>query len=225
MRQIPDDYVAALILDADNVMAVDFLEKMNAAMLQGSKVVQGHRVAKNMNTPMAKLDALSEEINNHIFRKGHRRLGLSAALIGSGMAFEFRLFKEMMQGIHAVSGFDKELELKLLKARHQIEYLPSALVYDEKVQDRRNFSGQRRRWLAAQLIYLRKYFSAGISQVIVHKNIDFFDKVIQMLLPPRILLLGSVVLIASFSGLLQLLNFQSLFFPLLNGSVWFFLRQ
>lgn len=218
LRQIPDDYVAALILDADNVMAVDFLEKMNAAMLQGSKVVQGHRVAKNMNTPMAKLDALSEEINNHIFRKGHRRLGLSAALIGSGMAFEFRLFKEMMQGIHAVSGFDKELELKLLKAGHQIEYLPSALVYDEKVQDRRNFSGQRRRWLAAQLIYLRKYFSAGISQVIVHKNIDFFDKVIQMLLPPRILLLGSVVLIASFSGLLQLLNFQSLFF---SAFEWF----
>lgn len=212
LQQIPDDYAAALILDADNVMADDFLKKMNSAMLQGSKVVQGHRVAKNMNTPMAKLDALSEEINNHIFRKGHRRLGLSAALIGSGMAFEFQLFKEIMQSIHAVGGFDKELELKLLKARHKIEYLPSALVYDEKVQNRRNFSAQRRRWLAAQLFYLRTYFIEGLSQLIRHKNIDFFDKVIQMLVPPRILLLGLVALFAVFSELLKLLNIQGLCF-------------
>jgi len=217
LQQIPDDYVAAVILDADNVMADDFLKKMNSAMLQGSKVVQGHRVAKNMNTPMAKLDALSEEINNHIFRKGHRVLGLSAALIGSGMAFDFQLFKEIMQGIHAVGGFDKELELKLLKARHKIEYLPLAIIYDEKVQNRRNFSGQRRRWLAAQLFYLRTYFIEGLSQLIRFQNIDFIDKVIQMLLPPRILLVGSVVLFAVFSGLLQLLNIQGLCF---SASEW-----
>jgi hypothetical protein len=49
--------------------------------------VQGHRTAKNTNNSWAILDAISEEINNNIFRKGHRVLGLSSAIIGSGMAF------------------------------------------------------------------------------------------------------------------------------------------
>jgi len=35
---------------------------------------------------LALLDGISEEINNNIFRKGHQTLGLSSALIGSGMA-------------------------------------------------------------------------------------------------------------------------------------------
>lgn len=56
------------------------------------EAVQTHRIAKNMNNDMALLDAVSEEINNTIFRLGHAKLGLSAALIGSGMAFRYDLF-------------------------------------------------------------------------------------------------------------------------------------
>jgi cellulose synthase/poly-beta-1,6-N-acetylglucosamine synthase-like glycosyltransferase len=71
MKTIGDDYDVALILDADNMMKPDFIEKINLAFDKGFHVVQGHRVAKNTNTAFAILDAISEEINNHIFRKGH----------------------------------------------------------------------------------------------------------------------------------------------------------
>ena len=77
---------------------------------------------------MALLDAISEEINNHIFRKGHRSLCLSSAIIGSGMAFDYQLFKEYMTTLQAVGGFDKELELKLLHNGYKIDYLPDAMV-------------------------------------------------------------------------------------------------
>jgi len=122
MQVIGDDYDVALVLDADNIMQYEFLESINTAFNKGFKVVQGHRIAKNTNTPMAILDAISEEVNNHIFRKGHRVLGLSSALIGSGMAFEYDFFKETMAKVNAVGGFDKELELKLLKDGNRIEY-------------------------------------------------------------------------------------------------------
>ena len=49
----------------------NFLKKINAAFAHGYVAVQGHRTAKNMNTSWAILDAVSEEINNNIFRKGH----------------------------------------------------------------------------------------------------------------------------------------------------------
>ena len=96
MDELHDDYDVALILDADNLMESNFISKINTAFDNGFIVVQGHRTAKNTNTAFAILDAVSEEINNNIFRKGHRNLGLSAALIGSGMAIEYSYFKNMM---------------------------------------------------------------------------------------------------------------------------------
>ena len=192
MEVIGDDYHVALILDADNIMEFDFVSKINAAFNKGYKVVQGHRMAKNLNTPMAILDAISEEVNNHIFRKGHRVLGLSSALIGSGMGFDYHFFKSTMAQVNAIGGFDKELELKLLKNRNQIEYLHNALVMDEKVQKSEVFANQRKRWLSAQFVYFRRFAASGLKELLLRGNIDFADKVYQMISPPRILLLGIV---------------------------------
>ena len=123
MDILPDDYDVALILDADNLMESQFISKINKAFDNGFVAVQGHRAAKNTNTAFAILDAVSEEINNNIFRKGHRNLGLSAALIGSGMAIKYSYFKNMMKSIKAIGGFDKEIELFMLKEGILIEYL------------------------------------------------------------------------------------------------------
>jgi len=192
MQVIGDAYDVALVLDADNVMEFDFIERVNEAFNQGYHIVQGHRVAKNSNTAFAILDAISEEVNNHIFRKGHRALGLSSALIGSGMAFDYRFFKTTMAKVKAVGGFDKELELKILRDGNQIEYVHDAIVLDEKVQKAAVFATQRKRWLSAQFIYFRRYALSGLSELIFEGNIDFADKVYQMVSPPRVLLLGLV---------------------------------
>ena len=195
MEELGDNYEIAVVLDADNVMAVDFLTRINQAFENGFMVVQGHRVAKNTNTSFAVLDAISEELNNHIFRKGHRVLGFSSALIGSGMAFNYPFFKRTMANVKAVGGFDKELELKLLKDRNKIEYLHDALVLDEKVQKPEVFANQRKRWLSAQFIYFGRYFFPGLYHLFFKGNIDFFDKVYQMVSPPRVLLMGFVTIL------------------------------
>ncbi|ARM31229.1 glycosyltransferase [Prosthecochloris sp. HL-130-GSB] len=101
-RSLDDSYDAIVIIDADNLMEKQFLEKANAAMDSGLRVLQTHRTAKNISTPVALLDAASEEINNHIFRKGRRTLGLSAALIGSGIVMEASLFREMVPQLKTV---------------------------------------------------------------------------------------------------------------------------
>jgi len=108
MKVIGDDYDVAFVLDADNIMETDVLHKINAAFERGYSAVQGHRTAKNLNSNFAILDAISEEINNHIFRKGHRVLGISSALIGSGMGLNYKLFKETMATVDSV-GEDKEV--------------------------------------------------------------------------------------------------------------------
>ena len=204
MATIGDEYDIALVLDADNLMETRFLTKVNDAFDRGYWIVQGHRAAKNLNTPFAILDAVSEEVNNQIFRKGHRVLGLSSALIGSGMAFDYAFFKETMANVNAVGGFDKELELKLLRDRQTIEYLPDAIVLDEKVQKSEVFANQRRRWLSAQFIYFKRYAWSGLTGLL-RGNVDFADKVYQMISPPRVLLLGIVTILAGAYFLINLL--------------------
>lgn len=195
MAQLPDIYDVAIVLDADNLMEVSFISKINDAFNKGFMAVQGHRIAKNMNTRFAILDAISEEVNNMIFRKGHRVLGLSAALIGSGMAMEYQYFKKMMKSIKAVGGFDKEIELQMLKERKVIEFLQDAYVLDEKVQKAEVFSNQRRRWLSAQLHYFSMDFFTSLKHLVLKGNIDYFDKAIQFIQPPRIMLLGFLFII------------------------------
>ena len=209
MAALQEHYDYAVILDADNIMAPDFLVKMNAAFENGYQIVQGHRKAKNRNTSYAILDGISEEINNHIFRKGHRVLSLSSGLIGSGMGFDYHLFKTMMQTVNAVGGFDKELEFKFAGKRIKIEYLEDAVVYDEKIQKASDFSKQRRRWLATQFIYLKTYVIPSCRALIIKGNIDLFDKAFQMVVPPRLLLIGMTFLISSVYAVLTLINIQS----------------
>jgi cellulose synthase/poly-beta-1,6-N-acetylglucosamine synthase-like glycosyltransferase len=191
MEQLPENYYeVAMILDADNLMERDLLQKTNQSFDEGFRVVQGHRAAKNLNTSLALLDAISEEINNHLFRKGHRVLGLSAALIGSGMAFEYDFFKNLMKEVKAIGGFDKDLELRLTRNGDKIDYLDNALVYDEKVSETKSFSNQRRRWLSAQFVYFTQSFIPATKDLITKGNVDYFLKSFQMIQPPRIILLG-----------------------------------
>lgn len=204
MDKLKGVYDIAVVLDADNMMAPDFLHKINAAFENGYIAVQGHRKAKNLNNSWAILDAISEEINNHIFRKGHRAVGLSSAIIGSGMAFDYNFFKAMMVTVDAIGGFDKEIELKMLKRAVQIEYIDDAYVYDEKIQQAEVFSNQRRRWLSAQVHYFRLGIADAIKDLLQKGNVDYFDKAIQFIQPPRVLLLGSVLLC---SGVFIVLNY------------------
>jgi cellulose synthase/poly-beta-1,6-N-acetylglucosamine synthase-like glycosyltransferase len=220
MSTLENNYDYAVILDADNIMEGSFLEKMNAAFESGFQIVQGHRKAKNRNTSFAILDAASEEVNNHIFRKGHSALGLSAGLIGSGMGFEYNMFKSMLKTVNAIGGFDKELEFKFAEKGIAIEYLQDAVVLDEKIQKSSDFSNQRKRWLSTQFVYLNKYFRKGWKELLLNGNINFFDKVFQMMIPPRILLLGTTVLITSAYGIIVFgFNFQP------NVSVYFWLTN
>jgi len=219
MEAIGDHYDVAIVLDADNIMEPNFISKINQAFNNGYIVVQGHRVAKNENTSFAILDAISEEVNNHIFRKGHRALGLSSGLIGSGMAFEYHFFKNTMAKVNAVGGFDKELELRLLKSGETIEYLNGAMVLDEKIQKSQDFQNQRRRWISTQFVYFKKYFLSGVKELVVKGNIDFFDKVYQMVSPPRILLLGIVLFITLIYGAIDV--FATSIVTHLDPSLWY----
>lgn len=186
------DYV--VILDADNVVGTDFLSRLDACCAEGFGAIQCHRCAKNSDTDIAVLDGLSEEINNAIFRKAHNLVGLSSALIGSGMCFGFSWFADHVTQLQT-AGEDRELEALLIHDAIYVHYADDILVYDEKVGNSDNFQRQRRRWMSAQinsLFTLLPHLAAAIGK----RNINYIDKTIQQMLIPRSLLLVSTPAIA-----------------------------
>lgn len=210
---LPTYYDAVVVLDADNVMAPDFLYYMNVSFARGWQAVQGQRVAKNADTPTAVLDGLSEAVNNHIYCKGHHALGLSSRLSGSGMAFDYEQFKELMAQNEAVGGFDKELEVRYTEKGTYIAYCPQAVVWDEKVRNKQHFHNQRRRWIAAQYANLFRFFPIGLQQL-VQGNFDCFHRVLQMALPPRLLM---PVMLAAGSAIAWLVDGYPVFWLSLLG--------
>jgi cellulose synthase/poly-beta-1,6-N-acetylglucosamine synthase-like glycosyltransferase len=187
LRTIPAQYEICVVLDADNYLSERALFQINDLYCAGAKAIQCQRVAKEITTPVSVLDALSEGINNSIFRKGHRAWGLSAALAGSGMAFDFSFFKELMRRIEATNGFDKDLEFEVISSGTKIQYLENVSVYDEKVDSLEVLKKQRTRWFAAQIINIKK----GFLFFVKHPSVDLLDKWWQMFLPSRLLLVGA----------------------------------
>ena len=193
MDQIKDDYDFIVILDADNVVEPDFLEQLNTECAKGYKAIQCHRCAKNSNNDVAVLDGVSEEINNTIFRKAHNRIGLSSALIGSGMCFDYAWFKENVYKLSTV-GEDRELEALLLLQKVFIKYEPDIHVFDEKVSSKDNFQKQRLRWMTAQIQSLFMQLP-HLPYAIKTGNIDYINKTIQQALIPRsMLVVGAFVM-------------------------------
>ncbi|NLR69121.1 glycosyltransferase family 2 protein [Chitinophaga varians] len=227
-EQLGDDYDIALICDADNVLETSFLEKINQAYQQGHHAIQGRRVAKNMDSPFAVLDAVNEIVANHLYRKGANALGLSSSVIGSGMAFHYPLAKSVLKEIQATGGFDKVLQLLLIEKGYPVYYLEDACIFDEKVESSEAFQNQRKRWVSSQFVYLRTYWGKGWAQL-WKGNVNYFNlAVCQNILLPRMILLAGLLCCTALAFLLQrslsipawwwavvfLLNILSLLLPL-----------
>ena len=186
INEVQGNFDNVVILDADNVVRPDFLSQLNI-LCSIYDAIQCHRCAKNANNDVAVLDGASEEINNTIFRKAHNRLGLSSALIGSGMCFDYELFKKNVFMLQT-AGEDREMEALLLNQEVFIKYAPDIHVFDEKVSSQDNFQRQRMRWMTAQVQSLL-YQLPKIPNAIIHGKINFIDKTIQQALVPRSILI------------------------------------
>ena len=198
INEVKGDFNQVVVLDADNVVRPDFLSQLNI-LCTVYDAIQCHRCAKNADNDVAVLDGASEEINNTIFRKAHNRLGLSSALIGSGMCFNYELFKKNVFELKT-AGEDREMEALLLHQEVFIKYAPEIHVFDEKVSNQDNFQRQRMRWMTAQVQSLLSNLPK-IPGAIVHGKINFVDKTIQQALIPRSIL---IVLLAGISVLMTI---------------------
>ncbi|MDD4923166.1 MAG: glycosyltransferase family 2 protein [Bacteroidales bacterium] len=194
LKQMDSNYDVIVVMKQGNSVDPNFLEEINKAYYSGGMAIQTHRILKNPKTNTAILNAVSEEINNSIFRRGHVRMGFSAGLIGSGMAFNYIWFKNnITKVVH--EGLTKQLEAILLKQGVFIEYLEKVYTYDEKGGSVSAFNKQRQDWYSTKRYTLRDA-AKDFPKALLAGNFDFCDKIIQWLLPSRFILLVNICIIA-----------------------------
>ena len=188
-------YDIALILDADNIVGQEFLTQVNDAFeTAATKAIQMHRISRNRDTAAARMGSIFEEINNAIFRRGHITLGMSAALAGSGTAYDFNWFKTNVMKAKT-AGEDKEMEALLLRQGYFIDYFDHILVYGEKQRTTIKMNEQHGRWAIQQIQnFIRNIrFLPG---AIFSKQYDLADKIIQWMLVPRTTMMGIIMLMS-----------------------------
>jgi cellulose synthase/poly-beta-1,6-N-acetylglucosamine synthase-like glycosyltransferase len=184
------------IIDSDNLVEPQYLNELGRSFDAGFDAVQGVRMAKNLDTTYACLDA-ARDIYYH-FYDGEVlfKLGSSATLAGSGMAFKVSLYRECLEHLDiSGAGFDKVLQYEIVSRGHRIAFNERAIVFDEKTTGSEQLVKQRARWINTWFKYVRFGFSLignGIRTFDINKLL--FGTV--LLRPPLFLFLLASVLFA-----------------------------
>lgn len=197
IKHLPEGlYDMVLIMNADNTVEPNFLEMMNDAYSSGSNAIQAHRIRLERSNNSSMLNAISDEINNCIYRSGHVNLGLSSSLNGSGMAFDFDWIKGIIDQVND-NDDEKSFEALLLRDRIYVDYLDKAIVYATRKENRRKFYTQRRNWIIAHYHSLFTNLHR-LPGAILSGNFDYADRILNWITFPRTLLL---IVIAVMGGL------------------------
>ncbi|MDR0961033.1 MAG: glycosyltransferase family 2 protein [Mediterranea sp.] len=194
-RYSPNEYDMVLIFNSDNRIMPSALELFNNAYYSGCDAIQAHRMTENLTTPVAVLNATSEEINNNIFRKGHTKLNFSAALIGSAIALDFNIFHKLAPKLSG-NDLSKALEMALLRENIYIEYLEEVICYAKKEESYKEYGQKRTHWSSAR--WNSFFFSlTHLPEAFIKGNWDYCNKLFQWIIPSRFLLIV-LILAAAF---------------------------
>ncbi len=206
------DYLAALsyckrnkikvdvvsIIHCGDKLEVDSIAQINDAYYCGCDAIQIRRYFEDRTSIIARLESVGEEINNTIFREGHTALGLSSAVMSSGLTLEFDTFRMVVEAIgHPYP--EKPIEKSLLKRNIYIEYLN--YVYMSRLKsvdnstyykDKRINNSSYRSNLIRTIFTLPKY--------LYRRKFDYCNKILQWAIPSRIVLtvLMTLLMILSF---------------------------
>lgn len=187
-------YDVLVLLNANNLVGVTYLSDINKAFHSGGMAIQTHKISKNHPTHLSWLNTLMDEVNNSLFRRGHVNLGFSSSLMGTGMAFDYAWFKRNAE-LKSTVDLTKHLEAKLLKQGLFIEYLEHVYTYEDSIVNVAAYNKMRKEWSSTGA-NTRQYILRDLPRALFAGNLDYGDKILQWMMPSKILLLGFLFIIA-----------------------------
>ena len=192
------------ILDADNRLDNDYIEKMMNA-LERHEVVQAYLDVVQSSNWIAKGYEINYRVMNGVLQRARQSMGLTAFLGGTGWACRWSVLQQVPFDCTTVTD-DLEYTVKLWLADKRVEYLEDVKVYDEKPRSMKVSYVQRLRWMRGGYQVLFKYFKSIIIQgLIFKKRLTVFDLLISL----------SLYLVGAINNLMILLTIMGI-----SGAHW-----
>ena len=183
LRAAPPDVV--VVVDADCIVHPGSLERIAALCTQAGRPVQALYL---MHAPegaglKTRVAAFAWAVRNHARALGYRRLGLPCQLMGTGMAFPWKVIEAAPLATgHIVE--DMCLGLDLAGVGRPPLFCPDALVTSFFPLDAPGIANQRARWEEGHLSVIARLAPRAMWRAIAERRPDLAAMVLDLCVPP-----------------------------------------
>lgn len=177
------EYGAIVIVDADSVVASDFLLQLDEALQKGDRIIQCYNGVGNPGTSwFTRLLDVSRTLSNEVFHPAKGKLGLSSFLMGNGMCFSRSVLEKYGWNAFTV-GEDWEYYACLITAGEKVSFSQRARVYHQESSTLRQATSQRIRWSSGRIAVLAKYGLGMFARGLWDRNIVAVDASLPLIFP------------------------------------------
>ena len=160
----PEGFDGYFVFDADNLLALDYIERMNGMFSDGHEIITSYRNSKNFGGNWISAGYALWFLRESRYLNGARtRLGSSAAVGGTGFLFSRRILDESHGWRFYLLTEDIEFSVYHILRGEKIAICEDAVLYDEQPTGFRQSVRQRLRWAKGYIQVFRRYGAALIK--------------------------------------------------------------
>lgn len=197
-RAAVESYDAVVMVDADCIASPNLLLGLARSVAAGADATQAHYHASNPTAaPAAALRYAGFALMNSVRPLAKSKLGLSAGLLGSGMAFPARTLTRVPWDAFSVTE-DREYHLQLIHQGLTVRYVKDASVSSAMPATASAGTTQQMRWDTGNARLAHRYLGKLLARGLRTKSGNAVHAALELLVPPQTLLaatgLGAVAI-------------------------------
>lgn len=188
------DHDAVVIVDADCTASRNLLAVLGNAIAGKAAAAQARYVPSNPTaSTAAALRYAGFALINAVRPLGKSRLGLSAGLLGTGMALAVQTLDAVPWTAFSVTE-DREYHLLLVEKGLKVHFVPQACVTSPMPATFTGGAPQQMRWDTGNALLARRFFRRLMVRGLRDRSLDSVHAALELLVPPQtVLWTGSVL--------------------------------
>jgi len=157
-RDYPEGFDGYFVFDADNILAPDYIERMNETFSAGHHIITSYRNSKNYGDNWISAGyALWFLRESRYLNHARHLLGTSCAVSGTGFLFSRQVLQEIGPWPFHLLTEDIEFSIHQITRGRRVAFCPDAVLYDEQPTSFSQSWRQRQRWAKGYLQVFRCY--------------------------------------------------------------------
>ena len=174
-RDYPEGFDGYFVFDADNILAPDYIERMNETFSDGHDIITSYRNSKNYGDNWISAGyALWFLRESRYLNHARFLLGTSCAVSGTGFLFSRAVLEEIGPWPFHLLTEDIEFSIHQITRGRKVAFCPDAVLYDEQPTSFRQSWRQRQRW-AKGYIQVFQHYGRDLIQGIFRGSWSCFD--------------------------------------------------